>query len=387
MKSYNDKLNDILKEQADIPDIVLNKANQAFHEIRQGNVKRTKQAKWQKRSFQTAAASIAALFLIGTTAYAATEHFSLLSKFKDESPSVQKQAAALLETNVTQPSAKNPESVLSPASQEAFASFRVKEAICDKTKIFIALEAKPSDPDKYLLIPSEYAGELDTLDISNLDIQGIKASGVSIREYAKDHGKECVILSVGIPSKADCQTYEYAMDPDGTLCYTISFENVERTKELTFVCNTGVCPPNGSLDTDMIKDSFTFTLDDKTDSETIPYVPETVEKIAGTDLILDGVTFEKSALGMIGSVKYHYAGNHTDWLKTKDGDICFFLYDENGKELTGTEGGTDIGDDGITMTQRWRYSATELPDTLVVKAKDVFEKIEYGEVKVKLQKQ
>lgn len=379
MKSFDDKMKEILKEQADIPDVVINKANYAYHEIRQGQLKRSKNVRWQKHSFQVAAASIAALFIIGTTTFAATQHFSLLSKFKDESLPVQKQAATLLDTEVKQQPVKE-------QSQSEWASFRVREAICDKTKVLVALEVKATDPDKYLLVPSEYCSELNTLDVADLNIQGETETGISIAEYAKKHGKDCLVFSVGIPTDAGVQTHEYCTEQDGTLVYTISFENVERTQKLDFVCNTGIYLPNSSPDADMIRDSFTFTLNDQTNSEQIQYTPETKEKIAGTELIVDDITFEKSALGMMGNVKYHYAGTNKNWLTTKDGDICFFLYDANGNELEGGEGGTDIGDDGITMTQRWRYSPSNLPDTIVVKAKDVFEKNEYGTIKVHLVK-
>lgn len=380
MRSFDDKIKEILNEQPDIPDVVLNKANHTLTEIRQGHLKRNKNRRWQKHSFQVAAASIAALFVVGTTTFAATQRFSLLSKFKDESLPVQKQAATLLDTDVKQQPAKE-------QSQAKWASFRVKEAICDKTKVFVALEVTAATPDKYLLVPSEYRGELDRTDVTDLNIQGETETGISIAEYAKQHGKECLVFSVGIPTDAGVQTHEYCTQQDGTFVYTISFENVERTQKLDFVCNTGVYPPNSSSDADMIKDSFTFTLDDQTNSELIQYAPETEEKVDGTELIVDDITFEKSALGMIGNVKYHYAGTDKNWMTTKDGDICFFLYDTNGNELLeGFEGGTDIGDDGITMTQRWHYSSDNLPDTIIIKAKDVFEKIEYGAIKAHLVK-
>ena len=102
------------------------------------------------------------------------------------------------------------------------------------------------------------------------------------------------------------------------------------------------------------RDSLKFTLTDKTDVKTVKYIPATDGKIAGTNLIVDEVTFEKSDLSMVCNVKYHYAGNKKNWeYTTIDGGIVFDLLDENGNMV-------DLSDSGYGgETSGWKHRGTE----------------------------
>lgn len=315
-------------------------------------------------------------------AYAAINHTSILSLFSGETKEIKDQAKNLRETDVEQTAGSNTE-------QSAYADFSVREALCDKNQVYVEAVAKPAS-DKYLLVPSECWSERNTFYASELKIAGEDTGKETIAQYAKRMNKTCV--EVGMWISADdvaSQSMDYQTEADGTLVYHITFENNEKTQKLDYSCDTVVYAPG--REDQKLEDSIAFTLKDQSGkAETCSYLPEKTQTIKGTRLVLDGIDFEKSALNMNCTVKYHTtdpkAQTWEKWIKTDDSDVKFYLLDEDGNEIASESGyGDDSMGKGGALTEHDQYRTAELPDTLTFLVRNCMTKEVLGTVTVKRQ--
>ena len=315
-------------------------------------------------------------------AYAAINHTSILSLFSGETKEIREQAENLRETDVEQTPGSNTE-------QSAYADFSVREALCDKNQVYVEAVAKPAS-DKYLLVPAECWYERNTFYASELKIAGEDTGKETIAQYAKRMNKTCV--EVGMWIRADdvaSQSMDYQTEADGTLVYNISFENNAKTQKLDYSCDTVVYTPD--QEERELKGSISFTLKDQSGkAETLSYLPEKKQTIKGTRLVLDGINFEKSALNMNCTVKYHTtdpkAQTWEKWIKTDDSDVKFYLLDGDGNEIAseGGYGDDSMGKDGA-LTEHDQYRTAELPDTLTFLVRNCMTKKVLGTVTVKRQ--
>lgn len=318
-------------------------------------------------------------------AYAAVNHTSILSLFSGETKEIREQAEKLRETKVQQTKVQQ---VRNNARQSAYADFFVREALCDKNQVYVEAAVKPAS-DKYLLVPSECWSERNTYYASELSIAGEDTGKETIAQYAKRMNKTCVEVALSIRTDAASQSMDYQTEADGTLVYHVSFENNAKTQKLSYTCETVVYVPG--QEEQELKDFIVFSLKDQTGkAETLCYAPEKAQAIKGTKLVLDGVDFEKSALNMNCTIKYHTTDSKAQtwekWIKTDDSDVKFYLLDEDGSEIA-SEGG--YGDDsmgkGGALTEHDQYRTAELPDTLTFLVRNCMTKEVLGTVTVKRQ--
>lgn len=311
-------------------------------------------------------------------AYAAVNHTSILSLFSGETKEVRQQAEKLRETKVQQ--------VRNNARQSAYADFFVREALCDKNQVYVEAAVKPAS-DKYLLVPSECWSERNTYYASELSIAGEDTGKETIAQYAKRMNKTCVEVALSIGTDAASQSIDYQTEADGTLVYHVSFENNAKTQKLSYTCDTVVYVPG--QEEQELKDFIVFSLKDQTGkAETLCYAPEKAQTIKGTKLVLDGIDFEKSALNMNCTVKYHTtdpkAQTWEKWIKTDDSDVKFYLLDEDGNEIASENGyGDDSMGKGGALTEHDQYRTAELSDTLTFLVRNCMTKEVLGTVTVK----
>lgn len=337
--------------------------------------------KWNIKKSVAAAAVGILVMAGGVSVYAETQNSSLLSLFSSESREIKDEAARLLDRNVTQDQRSDEE-------QSKWVSFEIREAIIDKNKVFIQVAAKPTDPDKYLLVP----GNGSTLDdpITDLEIPGLRSNPriekkyPTIAEYAKSKGKQCVTVGLGVGvdvTEASKMPSEYYTESDGTLVLIIKFNNEQKTKNLNYVCRTYVYPEeeNTSSKGEIISydGEINFTLTDKSDGEVVKYVPVSDGTVRGTKLVVDAVTFEKSNLETMCKVEYHYPGEIDKMYETKDAYICFLILDSDGNIVESSDHSYGIEDitwdekDGITkLMQYGKCYLQDLPETITFQAKD-----------------
>ena len=310
----------------------------------------------------------------GVSIYATTSHGSLLSLFAGENKNVQKKAEKLVDKNVKQDTTDNKE-------QAKWAKFKVEEAICDNNEVYISIAVTATDAQNALLIPTNMA-EGDNM--SDLGLKG-EDGNISAEQYAKKYGKKILKVEAGISGcNASSQSISNTLEEDGTLMYTIRFDNLEKSKQLKYQCNTFVIPPEKEEKSEnMIKDQFEFTLKDKSDTKEEVYKVASKEAVEGTDLVIDGVSFTKSDLGTACKIQYHYTGDKSKWEKyeTKDQDILFFMLDEQGNIIETADGGNNALD-GVNVTEVSYYRLSKLPKKITFVAKDVMEKKLYGKFTV-----
>ena len=325
------------------------------------------------RFAKMAAASLAVVLVAGSTTYAAMES-PILSQFSREKKEVRESAEKLVETNVEQVSTEKSEI-------SKWVSTKVLEAVCDKNSVMVEIEAKPVEPDKYLLVPE------DTEFVMDLQIPDIEESmeHETVQVYAEKLGKKCIPISLGITAKDDTDNIDwgvnYYVKKDGTAIFNINFANASKTKALDYQYGVFLSVPDDENEEKTISDHFDFTLTDQSKSEIIRYIPVVKnQKVEGTDLIVDEVTFEKSDLTITAKLKYRYVGERKDidqW--HTDYDIVFSYYDTEGQKLEYSTldagGGTVLieGKEDNVYEAVDSLSPAELPQTIMVKVKDLAE--------------
>ena len=376
MKYDMEKLLRNVSHQEIKPDNILNqKALRRMQMEERNDMKKS----WSVKKTAVAAALGCLIVTQGVgAAYAAVNHTSILSFFTGESKEIQDRARTLRETKVDQVAGSN-------ARQSAYAAFSVREALCDKNHVYVEAVARPAS-DEYLLVPSECWSEKEDWSVEELGIREEKGRHETIAQYAKRLGKTCVEVNMWVDAAVDAQSMDYQMEADGTLVYDISFENASQKEKLDYTCDTVVYVPG--QEERKLEDSIAFTLQDQSGAaQTLHYVPSRNKAIAGTSLVLDGIDFEKSALNMKCIVKYHTTDpdvhDWESWCKTDDSDVCFYLLDEAGNEVSskGSYGNASIGKDG-SLTECDEYSTAKLGDTLTFLVRNCMTKEVLGTVTV-----
>lgn len=364
----------IFAEDIEMPEVVMQKANEAFAKIRMEEtdlMKKNDIRMFRVRKAVVAAAVCGLIVIGGASVYAAISHFSLLSLFSGETEQVQHNATKLLDDKVKQ------EKIVDK-KQIKWVNFKVREAICDNNHVIVNVAATAVEPEKYVLIPSFMEEQFDSM--SSIGVKG-EDGKLSVSDYADKHGKKILKVDASVSQcKAASESIQNVLEPDGTLLFIIEFNNEEKDRTLDYSCITVVTPPmENATDDDLIRDEFKFTLVERSKSEKIRYVPLSKDKVEGTDLIIDSVTFNQSDLSTECTVKYHYAGEKSAWKKnkTKDLDIMFFMLDDHGKIIETSEGG-GAERDGMNVTDTSYYKLSDFPENITFMAKDVFEKKNYG---------
>ena len=364
----------IFAEDIEMPEVVMQKANEAFAKIRMEEtdlMKKNDIRMFRVRKAVVAAAVCGLIVIGGASVYAAISHFSLLSLFSGETEQVQHNATKLLDDKVKQEK-------IADKKQIKWVNFKVREAICDNNHVIVNVAATAVEPDKYVLIPSFMEEQFDSM--SSIGVKG-EDGKLSVSDYADKHGKKILKVNASVSQcKAASESIQNVLEPDGTLLFIIEFNNEEKDRTLDYSCITVVTPPmENATDDDLIRDEFKFTLVERSKSEKIRYVPLSKDKVEGTDLIIDSVTFNQSDLSTECTVKYHYAGEKSAWEKnkTKDLDIMFFMLDDHGKIIETSEGG-GAERDGMNVTDTSYYKLSDFPENITFMAKDVFEKKNYG---------
>lgn len=358
MDKLDEKIQSVLNVEADIPDIVNDKARIAFSKIMASN-ETTENVIKSKHHYGKKAAAVAliAIMAMGTTTFAAGKYLGLFDYFSEHGQNMPKEATNMINTDVVQDNI-----------EEGIVDFKVREAVCDSHQIYVLIEAKPADPNKYLIVSQ------DTLEDDPLEDLGITSEiGTTVGEYAASQNKELLYTGVNIQTGADSLSIDFQLEEDGTGIFIVSSENVIETTEMNLNCITTVLPANskGTMD-DIIRNEFTFTLQDISTAETLIYQPVGNTTMDGTGLAIDKIEFTKTELGLYGKFTYYIADNATETQKNDAFNIDFHIYDENGTELKGGIGensGIIEISEGVYQIKRC-YSLAELPENLVLKAHD-----------------
>ncbi|MDF2845215.1 MAG: hypothetical protein K0R00_3641 [Herbinix sp.] len=363
----------IFSQNTEIPMQVKKQADLAYSLIKTNNITADlkeytpKIYHYKKRVVLFAAALT---LVIGTTAYASIRHWGLNDFFAKSGKELTEQASTLIEKDVVQENTEN-----------ALVNFKVREAICDNESIYVVLEAKPVNSEKYLLLP------LDTSYKDPVINMGIEAKdGETIVEYSREANRE--MLSVN-PSLSDNGKYidysaDYTTEEDGTVVFILKGTNTNKTENIMLTCNTVVYPIdlNGNIG-ESLKDSFDFQLYNKSTEIINVYQMSNPTTVEGTGVVVDKVEISQTELGLYTKLTFHLAPEASnDMIAIAKDSLWFEYWDDNGKVwengLSGIGSIEEISD-GV-FVQKNNFSLQNLPDTITVSAFDYLSKTRFGEV-------
>ncbi|MBD5088885.1 MAG: hypothetical protein HDT30_08785 [Clostridiales bacterium] len=357
-----------ISQEVEIPEIVMCKATETLTMIKENNDMKVKSKDMNKKhTYRTikAASIVAAAFLVvGTTAFASTKLFGLDDYFASWGTEIPKEAKTLAQNNVPQEEKKGEK-----------VDFRVREYLCDSNQMYFVIEAKAIEADKYLLIPQDCSPK-DSVE--NLNIEGVTEG--TIGEYAKKQGKELLVVCADVNTGAGSASIDFHLEKDGTGVFIYTTENVQKKKRATLTCDTVVHPYGINDDSQMLRDSFTFEVENKSNENIYAYK---VTDAAGADaagIQIKDIQILETELSQ--RVEIIYKNN-----KKHEGLVLQVL-GKNGEELSSgaAEGGyTEMLEDG-TEQQIRNYEKTNLSKTLKIRIKDVFTGEVFGTITVERKK-
>lgn len=367
MSQFEEQIQNILKEETELPEVVNDTARQAFLQIQQSKNEK-KQKRDGLRNVKAAVIAFVIILSVGTPVAAAVKHFGLLDYFNQRKDNIPQEAATMIVDDVEQGQLSNEESSL--------VDFKIREYLYDVNQIYFVIEAKPTD-EKYMLIPQ---WEEEGCPVEDLQIEGV--SGMSIAEYAQSQGKELLYASVFVDIGGGSQSYDYRLEDDGTAVFIISGDNGVGTTQTEFTCDTCVYPLHMESDEEMVRDSITFQMEATGSQTTLFYALADVQAAKDLGIILDDVVITETELAIHVEFLYHYADGLSKEAIKKNDDIAFQILGDNGEELEdslNSGGWTEMLEDGSFKEVR-NYEKVELPSELTIRLRDVFEKKTYGTI-------
>ncbi len=188
---------------------------------------------------QKAAVAAILLLTIPLTAYAATKALGLKDYLASRGLKDTQAVEALTNTFATEGAEEAPQ----PDAKNDYAEYTVLEAVCDQNMLYLRAQIKPVS-DEYFLMPGDF-GSND--DVGYLNIPGV--SGCTIAEYAESLGKTLISVSVGYYyGEAHLDgTYWSQYQPDGTILFYNSGQNIAEGKEFTLRCMGNAVSGDGTI--------------------------------------------------------------------------------------------------------------------------------------------
>ena len=303
------KIKDILLENNDIPEIVNDKAEEAFSMIREmreldgeelGAMRNKMKKQDETRRYSShfwrakvAAAVVCATLLLGTGAYAAEHYWNLSSYLKQGHIDVPQEAAEkLMDTGVSQQLSEK---------EGQLVDFAVQEALTDGDMVYLTVEAKTKEAGKYLMVPEGSEADLDKLSWMGFD------SELTAEEYAKEQGLELLCVGSSFSNEKnsldmDTQSIDCKYDGENKLVFFIYGQRGDNGKHQKATVINTVRPLSMSYEEfEKKRDTFTsfidFTLKNKSKTDGKNYVMEKDTKIDGTTIEVTDLAVEETDLG------------------------------------------------------------------------------------------
>ena len=333
----------------------------------------------------TVAAAFAAVLIVGTSAYAAVKHFGIVDYYANNS-SVnlpQEEVEKLVDTQVQQ------ELVGSDNEEDSLVDFHIREALCDNNQLVVEVEAVPTDPEHYILAPTDCDLNCPATDLL---IDGVTEGTAG--EYAAAQGKE--ILRVGAMIADESITgnsMDFVREEDGTLMIVVTCANVIQEDIMNLTCLTNYINAKDHSVENVVHGEFTFKLTDESNTRQLVYVPDddtAAEDIGGS--VLDELVVDQTELTIGIQTKWHLTKALSEQEKIEDYAIDFHIYTEDGTRLEFIMGSgqgetcQQLADGTWELERTDVYETMDLPDTLIVKAYDYSKAEEVGEFVVHLKK-
>lgn len=380
MKNIYDLLNDSEQydgniERVELTDIEKRKIMK--HITRKNNKKRSSKK-------MAVAAAFAAVLVVGTSTYAAVKHFGLVDYYANNRVNLpQEEVEKLVDTEVQQ------ELVSSEVKEDALVNFHIREALLDNNQLVVEVEAVPTDPEHYILAPTD--SELD-FPVTDLLMENVTEGTVG--EYATAQGKE--VLNVGamiIDESVAGNGLDFVREEDGTLVIIINCGNTSKDNDMKLTCRTSYHNAKDISIEDVVHNEFAFQVTDESNARQFVYVPD--DAVAANDIggsLLDELVVNQTELTIGITTKWHLTKAFSEKERFEDYYMTFNIYTEDGTELKfirdGGQGttGNQLADGTWEFEHTLVYETIDLPDTLIVKAYDYDKAEVVGQFTVHLEK-
>lgn len=379
MREFENKIKSILQEEEELPKIVTDKATEAFSRIQSGDLDLNQQGR-KKKSYVKAAVACAAILLVGTSAYAAAAKLGIADFFAKRDMNMPQEAVEkFVNTEVVQ------EDSGKETATDNLVDFRVRETLCDNNQLVVEVEAVPTDPEHYLLVPEDSGMDMPVTD---LDIDGVTEG--TIGEYAEKMNKEVLFVSAYIEDESiSCLGIDFTSESDGTMVIVIYTDNTIKEDTMNLTCQGTYRKADAVTVDDIVRNTFTFQMNDESSSEEYVYAADkntTFENLE--DFYFDKLIINKTELSMGITIQSHLEKDNISESDKEKYGVWYKICTEDGRELTmlkGSIGSNDWLADGIHQITE-TCEIMDLPETLILKAYDGEEKTEYGTVTVHLKK-
>lgn len=356
MNEFEKNISNVLSEDTGVPDVVWDRANMAFAQIQGGSGQRMARRSRRRNRTRAAAAAIAAILVVGATAYASGKYFGILDFFSDQGTQLSTEADNLVEKDVV---------IATDQTEEDEVMFSIREAVCDSNQIYVVVEAKAVDSERYMILAEDVM-----LDESVKYLNNAGNSEETVREYAASRNKE--ILYAGARIDSDICTSYFKLEEDGTGIFVIYGENMDKKKVLDLTCQCSYYEASKEQITveDVTHRSIDFVLHDVSNGKTNVYYPLEKEIMGGSNMVVEKVELTKTELGLYAKLQYSVAEGME--MQGIGRGVSFSITDINGKELPRGVGVNSVVDEiseGVYEVT-FCYGLVDLPEQLMIQGYD-----------------
>jgi hypothetical protein len=324
--------------------------------------------KFHKKRFVLLIAVIVMVF--GTTAFAPVRTWGLPDFFERTGSKLPNMAEKLVQTDIEQ-----------VADDTADVDFKVREAVCDGQKIYVVLEVKPANAEKYLLLTTD----VNSNDpVTNLGITTGKNG--TIAEYAAENKKEMLYVNTALSNNGTSipGSVDFTTEEDGTLVIMYKVNNTFHSKNLKITCNTSVSTVDQAGQYgEAVQGSFDFQLTDESSESTVSYSQTEALAVDDTGVIVDKIELSTTELGIYTELTFHVAPNATpEQINLAKDGLWFEYLDVDGNRWESGLDGTDTIEkvsDGVYV-QKNSFKTNEVPDKITVRGYDCWEKTRFGSI-------
>ncbi|MDO5346657.1 MAG: hypothetical protein Q4E91_13065 [Lachnospiraceae bacterium] len=338
------------KNDRDVPDTVWNQYTQTLSSLPEKRpVKRT------GFSFRMAAAVVCILALAGTGAYAAGQYFGILDFARRQRQEIPQEAEKLIDNQIAVSGEKETEDTIIDCT--------VLEALCDSQTITMVVEVSAKETGKYLFLPTDAMPEDSVAQWSTLSEQ-------SAEEYAAEKGLTMVSIGGGISNRDELGIAEASMDfqsrAEDVMDIYIRCGKTEEgnTLKVNFTATAMFMEAEGNA---VMKKNVTLTLQDRSETVTASYFPETpfFEGAADVPYEVERAEVIQTELGTYIDIFYSDIDG-----EASESSLEFWPANENGEvyEILGGSG-RELQETGTYKT-RLQLNRTEIGDRFLLEAYD-----------------
>lgn len=280
-----------------------------------------------RRRFATAAAAFAAVLILGTGAYAATQYFGLdFFASRNDGPKLTEEVKQMIE--------EKPEvTVQKTEGSRDILNYEVSEVLCDSRNLVATVEISVKEPDKYFV----FTGTDDVVTPMEILQMGIDSMD-TIGTYCKKRGMQPVLVDVDCFDEKTGRLLSNSLastkyTSPGKVTYMFSANRLTADREFVMGLKPTVCLFDGEKQVAIYRDDLLeVQVKDKSTEQTAFYEPEKkepVEVAGGNSCSIDRAELISTEVGSYLTVDYTWHGEKSD-----ECQIFWTLCDADGKEVS-----------------------------------------------------